>query len=43
MVKNATQAFLAVSGHKYPDREHAPGKKGTLNKELFNNIQINKI
>lgn len=27
MVKNAAQALLAVPGHKYPDREHAPGKK----------------
>lgn len=26
MVKHAAYVFLAVSGHKYPDGEHTPGK-----------------
>lgn len=26
MVKQTTQVVLAVSGHKYPDGEHTPGK-----------------
>ncbi len=26
MVKHAASVCLAVSGHKYPDGEHTPGK-----------------
>lgn len=45
MVKDATQAFLAVSGHKYPDGEHAPGKKTRWLRKLqqMNNTESSVI
>lgn len=33
-MKHTAHVFLAVSGHKYPDGEHTPGKNKSTNSEL---------
>lgn len=43
MVEQTTQVILAVSGDKYPNGEHTPGKKNTLLVNYLNNNCITRI